>query len=355
MILNRKHLLGIMLFGLAITLFTVSSLVGQQPAPPQPPAQQGQAQPSAAAKPAEQIAETTPDFVPGSWSMVLLPDTQMYAQDYPGLFTMQTHWIARNKDKFNIRYVLHLGDITNGSRKYEWERAREAMGELDGAVPYAFVPGNHDYHALADRRTRLNEYFPLSNYKEWPTFGGAMNDDMCNSYHLFSAGEADWIVLALEWAPRDEVVDWANEILAKHADRAAIVLTHAYLYADGTRYNFAEKEKAQAASPKAYPSNASANDGEDLWNKLVRKNNVALVVCGHIGDGRGFLTSVNDGGKKTHQMLVDYQSRELGGEGFLRILEFHPDGKTVQVKSYSPLYDAYMRDSGSQFTFELDK
>ena len=54
-------------------------------------------------------------------------------------------------------------------------------------------------------------------------------------------------------------------------------------------------------------------------------------------------------------MLVDYQSRELGGEGFLRILEFHPDGKTVQVKSYSPLYDAYMRDSGSQFTFELDK
>ncbi len=39
------------------------------------------------------------EFVPGSWTLVLLPDTQSYADEYPGLFTMQTHWIAKNKDK----------------------------------------------------------------------------------------------------------------------------------------------------------------------------------------------------------------------------------------------------------------
>ena len=53
-------------------------------------------------------------------------------------------------------------------------------------------------------------------------------------------------------------------------------------------------------------------------------------------------------------MLVDYQRRRLGGEGYLRILEFLPDGKTVHVKSYSPLYDKYLRDGGNQFTFQLD-
>ncbi|MCG2683153.1 MAG: metallophosphoesterase [Planctomycetales bacterium] len=331
---NRKFLHGLVILTVAISLLGVATAVGQTP---------------------EKAPEKTPDFVPGSWTLVLLPDTQMYAEDYPGLFTMQTHWIAKNKDKYSIRYVLHLGDITNGGKKFEWQRSQEAMSELDGRVPYALVPGNHDYHALADRRTRLNEYFPLSKYKAWPTFGGAMNDDMCNSFHLFSAGGTDWIVLALEWAPRDETVAWANEVLAKHPDRKAILVTHAYLYQDGSRYNFAEKEKKQAASPHGYPCNTSANDGEELWEKLVRKNNVALVVCGHIGDGRGFLTSLDDKEKKTHQMLVDYQSRELGGEGFLRILEFLPDGKTVQAKSYSPLYDGYLSDPGSQFRFELDK
>lgn len=344
---NRKQISGILAFIFVVSLLfsSAAAVLAQDKAPAKPEAK----------KPAMKIAETTPEFVPGSWSLVLLPDTQLYAEDYPGLFTMQTHWIAKNKDKLNIRYVLHLGDITNGSKKFEWERSQEAMNELDGVVPYALVPGNHDYHALADRRTRLNEYFPLSKYKDWPTFGGAMKDDMCNSYHLFTAGGTDWIVLALEWAPRDETVAWANEILAKYPDRKAIIVTHAYLSSDGTRFDFAEKKKSQGASPGAYPCNTSANDGEQLWNKLVKKNNIALVVCGHVGDGRGFLTSANEKGKKTHQMLVDYQSRELGGEGFLRILEFQPDGKTVQAKSYSPLYDVYMKDPGSQFKFELDK
>jgi hypothetical protein len=52
-------------------------------------------------------------------------------------------------------------------------------------------------------------------------------------------------------------------------------------------------------------------------------------------------------------MLVNYQMRQLGGEGYLRLIEFLPDGKTVHVKSYSPLYDSYLQDAGNQFNFEL--
>ena len=53
------------------------------------------------------------EFVPGSWTLILLPDTQYYSDRFPGVFTLQTHWIAKNKEKYNIRYVLHLGDITD--------------------------------------------------------------------------------------------------------------------------------------------------------------------------------------------------------------------------------------------------
>jgi hypothetical protein len=301
-------------------------------------------------------AAKTPAFVPGSWTLVLLPDTQYYSLKYPGLFTLQTHWIAKNKDKYNIRYVIGLGDITDANTDREWRHTQEAISELDGQVPYAFVPGNHDYtpRNSVTGKTGMNKYLPVSKFKDWPTFGGVMKEgDITNSYHLFSAGGINWIILALEWGPRNETVQWANDVLAKHPERKAILVTHAYLYNDSARYDWAKKGQSQQGNPRAYTSTEPMNDGEELWQKLVRKNHFPLTLNGHVCPS-GFLASENDYGKKTCQMLVDYQLRPLDGEGYLRILEFLPDGKTVRVKSYSPLYDKYLPDPANQFSFELD-
>jgi Calcineurin-like phosphoesterase len=299
------------------------------------------------------------DFTPGSWSLVLLPDTQFYSDRFPGLFTLQTHWIVKNKDKYDIRYVLGLGDITDKNTERQWRHAKEAIAELDGRVPYALASGNHDYTPHGDSasgRSGMNKFFPPSSFQKWPTFGGVMKqDDITNSYHLFRAGKTDWIVMVLQWAPSDAAVKWANEVLAKYPKRKAILVTHAYLYDDNTRYDFAKKGKKQEWNPHSY-IRSSCNDGEELWQKLVRKNNFALVFCGHVSiHGYSFLVSKNDRGNRVYQMLADYQSRQLGGEAYLRILEFLPDGKTVHVKSYSPLYDKYLNDAGNQFSFELDR
>ena len=298
------------------------------------------------------------EFTPGSWTLVLLPDTQNYSEQFPGLFTLQTHWIAKNKDKYNIRYVLGLGDITNGNTTYEWQCAQEAVGELDGKVPYVLATGNHDYtpagYAITGN-SGIRKFFPVAKFRDWPTFGGVMKeDDIVNSFHLFSAGGTDWIIIALEWSPRNEAVQWANDVLAKHPQRKAILVTHAYLYGDGTRYDFANKGQ-QGCCPHGDDARKDVNDGEELWQKLVRKNNFALVFSGHVGArNAGLLASKNDRGKIVYQMLVDYQSRLLGGEAYLRLLEFLPDGKTVHVKSYSPLYDRYLSDPFNQYSFELD-
>lgn len=307
----------------------------------------------------------SPAFVSGSWSLVLLPDTQKYSLLYPETFVRQTQWIARNKDKYNIRYVLHLGDITDANTDIEWRNAEKAFGELDGKVPYVLATGNHDYYTADNdpvwHECGLNKYFSPSKFKNWPTFGGVMKEnDTANSYHLFSAGGIDWIILALEFAPRNATVQWASQVLAKYPERTAILVTHAYLYNDGTRYNFAKKKNSQYWNPHAiakkynYP-NLPVNDGEELWQKLVRKNSFAMVVNGHVlGSGLGFLASTNDRGKTTYQMLVNYQVRKRGGDGYLRILEFLPDGRTVHVKSYSPLRDKYLDDASNQFSFTLD-
>jgi hypothetical protein len=298
------------------------------------------------------------EFVPGSWTLVLLPDTQYYSLNYPGLYDLQTHWIAKNKEKYDIRYVIGLGDITDKHTEREWHCAQDAFNELDGKVPYAIVTGNHDYQDWGKdgRKTRFPQYFPLEKFRKMPTFGGAMNGDPCNTYHLFSAGGTDWIILALEWAPRDETVRWAGEVLAKNPGRKAILVTHAYLYLDGTRYDYAKKKDTQKNNPHEYLPKEPVNDGEELWQKLVCKNDFAFVFCGHVGAvGPGLLSSKNERGATVQQMLVDYQSRKLGGEGYLRILEFLPDGKTVHVKSYSPFYDAYLDSEDNQFSFELNK
>src|SRR5690606_23339285 len=97
------------------------------------------------------------------------------------------------------------------------------------------------------------------------------------------------------------------------------------------------------------------NDGEALWQNLLKKHeNVFLVLSGHVlGDGQGRLTSVGDHGNSVHQILCNYQMLRQGGNGFLRLMEFKPDG-TIQNKSYSPSLDEYKTDPANQFTLELD-
>jgi hypothetical protein len=299
------------------------------------------------------------DDTPGSWRLVLLPDTQHYSAKYPGLFVDQTRWIAKNAEKYNIRYVLGLGDITNNNTDEQWRHAKDAIAELDGHVPYALAAGNHDYTRNKEtgvRTTGMNKCFPPSTFEKWPTFGGVMKPgDVTNCYHLFSAGGTDWIIVVLEWAPTDDVVRWANKVLAKYPQRKAILVTHAYLFCDNARYDYAKKGKLQGWNPHAYLGKG-VNDGEELWQKLVKNNHFALTFNGHVcATGLGFLISKNDLGERVAQMLVNYQMRPRGGEAYLRIVEFLPDGKTVHVKSYSPLLDKYLEDAGNQFSFKLDR
>jgi hypothetical protein len=300
-------------------------------------------------------------FVPGSWTLVVLPDTQTYCSQFPGLYDLQTQWIVDNKNKYNIVYVLQVGDITDYDTPLEWQRADRALNRLEGIVPYVLVTGNHDYgtksNMAKDRTTLINDYFPPSRFKNWPTFGGTMTPDRIeNNYHLFEAGGRKWLILGLEWGPRDGTLQWANQILQKFPDRTAFIVTHAYLYSDSTRYDWQKKASSQTWNPHSYETAGGVNDGQEIWDKLVKKHdNVFMVISGHVlNDGLGFLTSEGDHGNRVYQMLVNFQMRPLGGESLLRLLEFFPDGKTIQVKTYSPLYEKYETIPESQFVIQYN-
>ncbi|MBI5692925.1 MAG: metallophosphoesterase [Verrucomicrobia bacterium] len=306
--------------------------------------------------------ETT---TPGSWSMVLLPDTQYYVYPpatYASFFRAQTDWIVRNQVQLDIRFVMHLGDITNNNSIPEWELAREIMGRLDGRVPYSVVLGNHDVgpNGLSgDRSTFLSNYFRPESYRSIQGFGGVMEPEkLDNSFHFFEAGGENWLVVALEWSPRDRTVAWANEVIAAHPNHRVILITHAYLYYDDTRYDWSRR-RDQDWSPATYATARDAdgwNDGELLWQKLVSRHpNIALVANGHVlGDGLGFLTSTGNSGNAVSQMLVNFQIRPQGGGGYLRVLEVGPDQSSVRVRDYSPALGRYLLGHQSNFRFRLD-
>ena len=182
---------------------------------------------------------------PGSFTLVHLPDTQDYAQYHPNIQNAQNQWIIDNITTHNIKYVLHTGDLTNNNVVSEMDNALAAMSMLDGIIPYAISTGNHDYGSNGSNRNALFNnsssnplpYFGTGTpYATQVSIGGFFEPDQTdNSYHFFTAGGRDWMLLALEFGPREQVIPWANQILDNYPDHTVILMVHAYVYSDETR------------------------------------------------------------------------------------------------------------------------
>jgi predicted phosphodiesterase len=288
-----------------------------------------------------------PPLTRGAFTIAVLPDTQYYSESFPATYEAQTRWIVKQKKKRNIACVLHLGDITNRNTPEQWENAVKAMNILDGHVPYFIVPGNHDYSncgSCMDRSTLLSSYFPAAKFKDLKTFGGVYDREperMDNSFHLFSAGGRHFLVLCLEFGPRRDVIRWANEIVSQHRGREAILVTHAFTYSDNTRYDWAKFGGRQLWNPHDYGiarnSGDDVADGEQLWQELIsRHESFIFTINGHVlNDGLGRLASQTPDGREIHQMLVNFQMRPEGGDGWLRLLELCPHG-AMNVLDFSP-------------------
>lgn len=327
------------------------------------------ASPVAKLPPYSHTLPSTPfDAPPGSWTLVVLPDTQDLSQHFPAAFMRQTEWIVSHRERHDIRFVVHEGDITNNNAPAEWQNARQAMGVLSEAgIPYSLLPGNHDLGVggkATDRTTLLNDYFNPTDYRHSRAVDYFETGRMENSWHEVSTPTGEWLILALEFGPRDEVLVWANAVVEAHPAHRVIVVTHAHLYSDSTRYDLDRHGTAQRWNPKTYPlgknGETSVNDAEQVWQKLLKKHrNLQLVLSGHVlNDGAGYLASTGNHDQKVHQILANYQAaveprRAYGGSAFLRLMQFLPDRKTVRVKTYSPWLDAWLTDGEQRFDIDL--
>ncbi len=298
----------------------------------------------------EKDTAARPDF-----SIVVLPDTQFYSQDYPAIFSAQTQWIADNTGALNIRFATQTGDcVENGEAStLEWERADAAMrliedpaatGLPDG-LPFGVAVGNHDQSPFGWAGTLANEGFTTTLYNTYfgeprfglrPYYGGhyGLNND--NHYELFSASGFDFIVIHLEYDQgststlRAAVIDWADSLLQAHSDRRAIVVSHYVMHHLG---NF-------------------SNQGQAIYDALKDNPNLFLMLCSHTR-GVGRRTDVFDG-STVHTTIADYTDEPNRGNGWLRVLTFSPDDDEIRVQTYSPWIDGYKTDPANDFTLAYD-
>jgi hypothetical protein len=314
------------------------------------------------------------------WTIAIIPDTQYSFYQAQPYFDSETRWIADNHQAERISFVLHEGDIVDLPWDLgQWASARASMRLLDGKVPYVLAVGNHDLGAELDkpRLTPINDYFLDSEATKAPILGGMYEPGRIeNAYYFLQGGGRTWLVLSLEFSPRPEMVTWGNTVLTQYAHLPAILLTHAYLYSDNTRYDHVGRicDFGNLGNDCTSPNPPGANpqcwnpwcylggaDGQMLWDSLVSiHSNVHFVFSGHVANGAPYqaarLSSTRADGTVCHQIMADYQANELGGAGYLRLVRFWPDG-TVRVRTFSPFLPpekALLTDDRNQFTLHVD-
>ena len=312
----------------------------------------------------------------GSFSMIMVPDPQSYvkfAANQP-LFELQTAWIAQNIKRLNIKAALFTGDMVEQNNKLisaplpneyngdqtsrqQWEAISRGLARLDNRLPYIVCQGNHDlgYIAAEYRYSMMPDYiYPERNpmFEKTLVSTGANYEGIHTmenaAFEFHDKAWGDLLVISFEFAPRDEALDWARQLIEseRFVNHKVIILTHSFLATNGERI----VEEGYKLTPR--------NWAQAVWDKLIYPSkNIKMVLCGHTGNP----PKIKDGEKVNYQPTTCYRVDKAadghevvqmmfnsqngdgswngnGGDCWLRILEFRPDGKTIGVRTFSPLF-----------------
>ena len=274
-----------------------------------------------------------------AYSFAVVGDTQWLSRYKPEKMEKLYDWILANKDSKKIAHVFGLGDITDAwntaDKENEWIRAYEYISKLDGVIPYSLVRGNHDESKY------FLKYFANEEYMS--QFDGFMVEgDIRNSYREFRIGSTDYLFVTLDYGASDEMLAWANEVVASYPNHRVIVTTHAYHGYDGGHLSPDNvSDSGNITTPTDVDTsvgnnNRDYNNGLAIWEKFASRHpNIFLVLSGHTPMEDVFvLESEGVHGNIVTQMLIDAQwmDPQKDGTGMVCMLYFSEDGTEMEVE-----------------------
>lgn len=309
--------------------------------------------------------DTVNDDFEYDYSFVVIPDTQnMVDAEYKGYdhLIAISEWIKDNAQSQKIRFAMHMGDFVNTPKKNgaenteEWSKAKDAMQILNGVIPYSVIPGNHDYDNMWVNRdlTIFNKYFGENTYNPMDTEIYYYEDGkMENTYHKFSADGVKYLVFALEFGVRTDVLEWADKIAYENEDSRIIVTTHAFITEHGVY------DQDTGAAPRTYGFTSAGdsdyvNNGKAIWDKFIsRHSNIFMVLNGHYSsDDIIRKTYYGTEGNKVNAMFINAQSMLDCNEGMIAILKVNEKTNQISVNYYNPYRGEYYNEQ-NQFTFSF--
>lgn len=306
------------------------------------------------------------------FSFMVIGDTQHVTRfDVNGLPKIYDY-VVNNAQKKKVKHVMGLGDITDVDVDWEWDRVTKQIARMDGVVPYSIVRGNHDIYSTKennkysmDRVSNFDKIYGTedSPYAKQYTYcyeyegEGKETFRARNTVHFFSSSSRDYMVVALDYGPNDDILAWANGIIEAHPYHNVIITTHSYLQADGTTLDKGES---------VYPTRdfKDSNDGNDLWNELISKHeNVVMVLCGHIScEDVLMVPRTGENGNVVSQFLINPQTMDLDSEGGCdgdstkgMVATFYVDenGEDITVDWYSTIKGKYYR-AKNNYSFKVN-
>ena len=237
------------------------------------------------------------------FSIVVMTDSQYYAERHPEILEAQIDWIVANEVSENIIYVAQTGDLKDdqlcdnktvnvgtGAGRTEWQIVDQAFTDLDTAnIAYGVLPGNHDFEAVsgacptnwATQRTftMYNSIFGPARFAGDPFYGdpGALtpgnrvtgsNED---NFTLFDSNGIEFIAinLAFKKAPNaiglaNAELAWADNLLKTYPDRLGILTSHYFMNTnDGVELPLV------------------AQYGQEVYDTLSNNRNLFMMLAGH--------------------------------------------------------------------------
>jgi hypothetical protein len=291
------------------------------------------------------------------FTIILIPDTQNYWDSgNEKIAYNQSQWIVENRERLNIKAVIHLGDIVdNWNSESQWSKADQMMKILDdNHVPYIVSVGNHDigspYSSTSDRNYRnFERFFPdprIVGNQSWDV--RKITENGANTFANLSVGENEFLIVSMEYCPSLAVIERVNEVLENNADKRIIFASHAFLRTDGTWNSVS----GGGVCTKIHGTDDYS--AEAIWDFVIYPHSgIFLTVSGHSA-GENKRIDKNQDGDPVQQVVIDYQYKSNGGDGMLKIITFYPERDMINFETYSPWLNSYVTRDRSQFEFNYD-
>ena len=245
---------------------------------------------------------------PTPFSLVWLPDTQNFSYHSPEQYAVLDQWINGQREGRNILGVIQTGDmVDNGFKSWQWDNFTPFLRDLDPALFFFAVSGNHDVGTKRqDHSAYLQQDF-LDAYPEEQKYQGGKV-----IYRVLSEGGADILLLGVGWDMWKDrgALAWIDWVLSDHEGMPCLLVIHGFLLSKTGYYQSVEQ-------------------------MIAKRPAIRLVICGHMD---GYYTHVfaydDDGDGVTERQVTAMMLNMQRAEYAFRLLIFDPLSHALTVETY---------------------